>query len=260
MMCIVSVIQRVPAPLLWGYCCNVAYCQTVSCNDLNIIIKWVLCKTWDWRGGEEIYVGGGDIFAAFDNASIELLVKSLKSRKTHPRYIAAMIQEMKGLTVEPQFQGIDFTGTIIKDTDPSTSLSGTQSSSSQFSSPLTPCDTITSFTPPLRWNKCIRQGGVESAFSWNNIMSFLLGMIVPAWLQRGYGILLGENKVLTHLVWSDNIYVIGKNLSEFKAMMETLTEVLEPNGLTWKENPLFCVEGGNLEDNTDLGEWKLAKS
>ena len=78
-------------------------------------------------------------------------------------------------------------------------------------------------------------------------------MIAPAWLQRGPGILLGGNKVRTHLIWSDNIYVIGKKLSEFKAMMETLTEVLEANGLTWKENSLFYVEGGNLEDNTDLG-------
>ena len=100
MMCLVSVIQRQPTPSHWSYCCNFAYCPTVCCNDLNILLKWVLAKIWDWRGGEEVYVGGGDIFSAFDNASIELLVKSLKSRRTHPQLIAADINEMRNLTIK----------------------------------------------------------------------------------------------------------------------------------------------------------------
>ncbi len=72
-----------------------------------------------------------------------LLEKALEAARLHPRLIAAMLREMLDLKAFLDFQGL-------------------------------------SMPEPLDFNKCARQGGIESAWQWNQVVCYLLQDLVPA--------------------------------------------------------------------------------
>ena len=82
------------------------------------------------------------------------------------------------------------------------------------------------FTSWVPWTKCIRQGGVESTFSWNLIFGWFMSMLHPAWCSSGFGIAVSSSVTVTHLLWSDNLYIIAKNIGEWQIMFTQLTNLL----------------------------------
>ena len=134
MSVLVMVSKRQAAPLHWKGACTFAYEAGLSAADLNLTIATLLARVYDWRDTIDNFItpviGAGDIKAAFDNATVKTLIAALRARKTHPRLIVAVSVEMLSLQVQPTFENLEFT----------------------------------SWVP---WTKCIRQGGVESTFTWN---------------------------------------------------------------------------------------------
>ena len=174
-------------------------------------ITTLLARAYDWRDAIEHFItpviGAGDIKAAFDNAEVKTFIAALRARKTHPRLISAMLVEMLSLQVQPSSEQLEFT----------------------------------SWVP---WTKCIRQGGVESTFSWNLFFGWFMSMLHPAWCSRGFGIAVSSSVTVTHLLWSDNLYITAKNIGEWQIMFTQLTNLVTSHGLQWKENSVIVLEGG----------------
>ena len=162
----------------------------------------------------------GDIKAAFDHARICVLVDALRARRMPPALIAAIVSEHRRLRARPIFQNIDFGEETVD------------------------------------WTKSIRQGGIEGPWAWNQVIVWILSMLAPAWIQSGWGVWLGETAdddsdhfrtlhrppVCTHAVWSENIFIVGKNREEVRLMMKSLTRVLVSNGLEWKPGSLAYLQ------------------
>eukprot|EP00973_Karenia_brevis_P063511 8826900-Karenia_brevis.AAC.1 len=84
----------------------------------------------------------------------DTVVSALQTAGLHPRLVAAMLEEMRDLKCYPELAGVQL-------------------------------------DEPIAFNKCARQGGVESAFQWNAVMFMCFSQLVPVWLDRGFGVVLG---------------------------------------------------------------------
>eukprot|EP00973_Karenia_brevis_P009390 1270252-Karenia_brevis.AAC.1 len=80
-----------------------------------------------------------------------------------------------------------------------------------------------SLEEPVLFNKCARQGGVESAFQWNAVMFMCFSELVPLWLEQGFGIQLGARRH-THIIWADNVWLLAHTCSHLQKMIDMLTE------------------------------------
>ena len=89
-----------------------------------------------------------------------VVVKALQAAQLHPWIIAAMMTETTGASCWPEFDGI-------------------------------------SLEEPVSFNKCAKQGGIESAYEWNCVMFKVLAELVPLWRESGFGLNLNGN-MYTH--------------------------------------------------------------
>lgn len=62
---------------------------------------------------------------------------------------------------------------------------------------------------------------------------------------------------LTHLLWSDNVYIISKTKEEFNTMWQSLTATLQQNGLEWKSGSLMFLECGLKPIEFEEASWPL---
>ena len=86
--------------------------------------------------------------------------------RVHPLVIAAMLEELQGLHIFANFQGMT--------------------------------------TKAIPFNKCARQGGVESTFQWNVAMAYIFAQVKRKWDERGMGLEI-NGKRYTHLIWAERL-------------------------------------------------------
>lgn len=88
------VVKHISAALAFAHWHNAlcfAYIKGQFACDLNIMLKLLLSRSFDWRGGRDavtLVVGCADVKAEFDHASATTLAKALVARKTHPMLFA----------------------------------------------------------------------------------------------------------------------------------------------------------------------------
>ena len=88
---------------------------------------------------------------------------------------------------------------------------------------------------------CIVQGGVHSTFCWNALVGYLIQLLLPIWLDRNDGADLDEGiddvhaGYVNHVVWSDNIWLMGKNENEVAMMVQSLIHLMHYYSLRWKD-------------------------
>ena len=148
-------------------------------------LQLLLDRANEWVAEDRIIVFGGDVLAAFDNLSPEVAAASLASARVHPRIIAAILYELVALSCSPEFADLT-------------------------------CQERVNF------NRCVRQGGVESPYLWNTTMYAVLDELVPSWEARGWGIFWGT-RWFTHLVWADNIWLLSRDLRSMQHMIDELS-------------------------------------
>eukprot|EP00973_Karenia_brevis_P042933 5943243-Karenia_brevis.AAC.1 len=88
---------------------------------------------------------------------------------------------------------------------------------------------------PFKYNKLIKQGGMDAPFLWNLVLRRHLCELHRSWQQAGYGILLDDGTCVTHFLWSDNVYLVACTLQQLHVMAQELTDSLQSCGLQWKE-------------------------
>ena len=96
-------------------------------------------------------------------------------------------------------------------------------------------------------NACIAQGGVHSTFCWNALFGYVLSLLIPRWNNKGFGFLM-SHLTLHHILWSDNVWLIGKDEIEIEEMVKDLFLMMGVYGLVWKPGSLLLMRGG-AEDN-----------
>ena len=125
-----------------------------------------------------------------------------------PAVLASFLQELKGMVVRPEFENLD-------------------------------CG-------ECKMNACIAQGGVHSTFCWNALFGYVLSLLIPRWNNKGFGFLM-SHLTLHHILWSDNVWLIGKDEHEIEDMVKALTFMMGVYGLVWKPGSLLLMRGGAEE-------------
>lgn len=170
----------------------------------------LLTKGAEWNGRYNVVIGAADVRAAFDNLSLQSVFDALKYWGFAPELIRALLEESLDLEASARFPGI-------------------------------------SPTPGFRFNRSVRQGGVESPWEWNAVMRHLLSLLVPSWEGRGFGIDVPYMRRLTHLVWADNLYFVGSSVQQVQSMMQEFTDKLVAAGMSWKAGSLKIMHATSLE-------------
>ena len=78
------------------------------------------------------------------------------------------------------------------------------------------------------------QGGAATPEIFKTIIEAILETVIQMWLAIGFGILLNDGSVLTHLVWADNIWLFATNIQDKAIMTQQLTEAVTQAGFRWK--------------------------
>ena len=100
---------------------------------------------------------------------------------------------------------------------------------------------------------CIVQGGVHSTYCWNALIGYLIQLLLPMWEQRRYGFDLDEafddveEGLINHTVWSDNVWLIGKDEKEIAMMVTSLTQLMNYYGLRWKNGSTKILASGGYD-------------
>ena len=170
--CLYILAKRCPKPALYHNICIYSYESCLDTRYVTTALQILMSRGMEWHNRMPTYVFNGEIHAAFDNMKPATIAKALQGAGLHPRLVAAMIAETVGLKCCPRFAGL-------------------------------PVD------QPIPFNKCARQGGVESAYEWNSVMMMCLSKLVPLWYESGYGVDLADGRRYTHAVWADNIWLMS---------------------------------------------------
>ncbi len=164
----------------------------------------MLDRAAEWRSSERLIVSNGDVASAFDHMTPELVAKALLAGRVHRKVAAAMVRENSDLSCHPEFQGI-----LLE--------------------------------LGIPFNRCFRQGGVESAYCWNMVMYMILDLVVPVWHESEYGIVLNGRRY-SHAVWADNVWLLATCPRHFQSMVNSLTTLFHEYGLEWKLDSLMFMD------------------
>ena len=142
-----------------------------------------------------------DVASAFDSIGIPEIEHVLEYWHLHPRVVAAILHELHDLSCDACLADV-FTRRRIF------------------------------------FNSCIRQGSSESPWLWNAVMRYVFVKSQSSWGQQNAGIMLDSGVLLTHIGWSDNVWLFARNETALASMMQALTPVLDHLSLYWKPSSL----------------------
>eukprot|EP00973_Karenia_brevis_P069173 9617223-Karenia_brevis.AAC.1 len=146
MQCLYILAKRSPLPKPWNTIAVFSYECCLSTAYITTSLQLLLSRGWEWQQQKPIFIFNGDIKSAFDNLRPDVVIKALRAARLHPRLISAMLSESAGVNCWPEFDAI-------------------------------------SLDSPVSFNKCAKQGGVESAYEWNCVMYMCLAELAPIWRE-----------------------------------------------------------------------------
>lgn len=89
-------------------------------------------------------------------------------------------------------------------------------------------DTVDTLDIQTEFDKCIRQGGKEGPGCWNISMRAAMTELIEDWNRRNFGVriqnLEGTGDLINHLVWADNIFLIGNSRNQLVEMFTQMTK------------------------------------
>ena len=88
------------------------------------------------------------------------------------------------------------------------------------------------------------QGGAATPEIFKTITEAILETVIQMWLAIGFGILLNDGSVLTHLVRADNIWLFATNIQDMEIMTQQLTDAVIQAGFRWKPASLEYLHIG----------------
>ena len=84
------------------------------------------------------------------------------------------------------------------------------------------------------------QGRIDAPPRFRIFLDHVMKQVVQWWNEAGYGVRWGYRgeKLLTHAIWADNIWIFATSHGMYQAMVDILTNRLEAMKLTWKPGSL----------------------
>ena len=152
-------------------------------------------------------VFSGDIAQAFDSCPVLSVCEALYAAGAHPKTIALFLWEQLELSLHPAFAGLDI--------------------------------------EKVNFEGILKQGGKDGPFSWSIFLAWIMDMVATCWAapQCKYGIDIGVCRI-THITWSDNVFLFAKDSTELGLMLADLTRIFAKHNLKWKDGEMFFVKGG----------------
>ena len=145
-----------------------------------------------------------DIKKAFDNVTVEMIIKAMGYLKFPASLILAVVEPLASNVAVFEFQGV--------------------------------C------SEQIEYNKVVRTGGKEGPALFNIVLEAIWGQLVKTWEQMGYGIKLegnGTDKALiNHFLWADNVKLLAANSHQLSQMVAMMTVTLRRAGMDWKKESL----------------------
>eukprot|EP00973_Karenia_brevis_P013039 1770684-Karenia_brevis.AAC.1 len=178
-----------------------------SCDQITGGLAILLDKVDEWAGEVELHVLSTDVLSAFDNLHPNVMVEAMTFWGVHPLIAAALLNEMLWTSCKVTLEGV----TIVD---------------------------------AVKFNRAIRQGGVEAPWLFNLTMRMLIASCMPRWKDQAYGINLPGIGLTSHALWADNVYLLAKSRREATDMFTQLTEQLMRRGMSWKPQSLQILSAG----------------
>lgn len=86
-------------------------------------------------------------------------------------------------------------------------------------------------SPQFDIHRAMLQGATEAGLCCNASVAAVIAPLDQMWHRQGFGFkLLESSKVWTHIIWSDNIWLIAENAAQLKQML------LDHWGWAWKHS------------------------
>ena len=171
----------------------------VGAESVSAALQLMMAKSEEWHNVAPLHVFEADVQTAFDRLSPALVVDALLAWEVPLWLVASILREMARLTATCMLEGVG-------------------------------ADTEVSF------NRCIRQGGIESGILWMRAITHLMQPVCARWVRDGLGFDF-QGFRLTVLLWVDNVWVFSHNRADMITMASQMTEALEPL-LLWKPSSL----------------------
>ena len=208
---VMRMCDQVKLPKSFRRVCNFGFEVGLQVQDVVGSLRIMLARSAEWSNEAPVFLAQGDILSAFDFLSHDLAAEAMEAAKWNPQLVAMIHSANTGITAK-------------------TELMGTEVDDFQIS-------------------KCYKQGSVEGPKVWKIVVTYLLSMLVPCWLEMGWGLNLnnGIDKNgdversdfwVTHLIWADNIWLLASSSGMLKKMHQSLTDLLTSRKLYWKPSDL----------------------
>ena len=131
--------------------------------------------------------------------------EALFAAGAHPKTIVAFLREQTDLTLSPCFSEL----------------------------PIEDCG----------FEEILKQGGKDAPFAWNIFLAWLLDKAAAPWIGKQYGIDL-ESRRITHVTWSENVFLFAKNSKDLKHMLVDLSSIFGAHNQHWNTSEMFFWRGG----------------
>jgi len=171
----------------------------VGAESVSAALQLMLAKSEEWRNCVPLHVFEADVQTAFDRLTPALCVDALLAWEVPLWLVASILREMARLTATCVLQGVGADSRV-------------------------------------EFNRCIRQGGIESGILWMRAITHLMQPVCARWVRDGLGFDF-QGFRLTVLLWVDNVWVFSHNRAGMITMASHMTEALEPL-LLWKPSSL----------------------
>ena len=185
---------------------------------------WGAALAWN---GPSLYIGSQDVETAFDVADHGKEALALIESGLPLRAVAAFLKENVGITLN--------------------------------------CDVpMAGLTDDIPLEKGFVQGRIDSPPRFRHFLDFVLKPVIIWWMEAGYGIKWGYKgeRLLTHVVWADNVWIFASSHGMYQVMVDMLTWKLEAFGLRWKPRSLeyMAISKVPIPDNQTITINSMAHS
>eukprot|EP00969_Alexandrium_andersonii_P360523 15455554-Alexandrium_andersonii.AAC.1 len=100
------------------------------------------------------------------------------------------------------------------------------------------------------FNKCIRQGNVDSSLLFQALLMHAVSHLIQAWSERGFGVDIEDSRRLTTLLWADNFWLFAESRETLTIMTSELIDRLKEVGLTLKPDALCFLTTSKDDDSS----------
>ena len=222
----VRMLQLAETPERSADVCNVlGYRAGCSPADVSESARLALAKADEW--GLPIAIASADVLRAFEQVRHADIAESLLSKKVHPEFVHAYMQELAGVSASIFLPGA--------------------SPSEHF-----------------KYERGVKMGGVDGPDQFNSVLDHAIGPCARRWKEEGRGFKLREDYrrlktarmerlqedqaidqgiAISHQVWADNFYAYGGTGGELRHILQDATDSLEEKGLFWKQSSLEVIAG-----------------